>query len=104
VAGATPAYTHILCVHRDPSSTRYIHMLYLVCIMTPYNVPDVDRFLERGGIRRRMGQLRLTAAALSITCPAVRVGAVAPLVPPSNMYVYVRHPHVYCDVRHDSHL
>ena len=73
--------------------------------MTPYNVPDVDRFLERGGIRRRMGQLRLTAAALSIVCPAVRVGAVAlPLVPPSNMYVYVRHPHVYCDVRHDSHL
>jgi len=104
-AGAPHIHSNIFCVHYDPSSTHYIHMLYLVCIMTPYNVPDVDRFLERGGIRRKMGQLRLTAAALSIVCPAVRVGAVAlPLVPSSNMYVYVWHPHVYCDVRHDSQL
>jgi len=65
-AWAPHKHTNMFCVHYDPSSTHYIHILYLVCIITPYNVPDADRFLGRVGIRRRRWQRRLMAGATHI--------------------------------------
>jgi len=62
MAGASHIYTHIFCVFTmTASSIHYIRMLYLVCLMTPYNIPDVDRFRGRGANLIRMGYQMLTA-------------------------------------------